>query len=209
SASKSSSRSPAGAATRKSAKAAGGRSKRAGRAPARGSATEVPHGSLGLAALSTEALAAELRRRRRELPKLEKRAAALRADLAAVERRIAELGGAAGSAVAAAPSPRAKGRRASGAGRGRAASRGGAAGGGRVTLGSRIAAFLGGRAEVASPKEIAGAMAAELGREMTSSFYVQTNLALRKLCESGAVEQVGRAQYRATGAAATAEPVAG
>ena len=51
----------------------------------------------------------------------------------------------------------------------------------------------------ASPKEIADAMAAELGRERTPSFYVQTNLALRKLVESGEVAQTGRAQYRSTG----------
>ncbi|MEY3022814.1 MAG: hypothetical protein RIS86_2012, partial [Planctomycetota bacterium] len=194
SASKSSSSSASKPASRRSA----GRGVPSRRAPKPASA------SVALATLSTDALAAELKRRRSELPRLEKRAAALRAELAEIEARIAGLGGSdAGAVVAAA----AAGSRARGRSRTSKPRTGGrSASGGRVTLGSRIQAYLGARGDIASPKDIAGAMAAELGRDMTPSFYVQTNLALRKLCESGAVVQVGRAQYRAGDAASAAEP---
>jgi hypothetical protein len=192
----SASKSSSSPASRPASRRSAGRGVPSRRAPKPASA------SIALATLSTDALAAELKRRRSELPRLEKRAAALRAELAEIEARIAGLGGSDAVVAVAAAGSRARGRSRTSKPR----TGGRSAPGGRVTLGSRIQAYLGARGDIASPKDIAGAMAAELGRDMTPSFYVQTNLALRKLCESGAVVQVGRAQYRAGDAASAAEP---
>ena len=60
---------------------------------AKSAKTVKPAARMSLAALSTEALAAELKRRRSEIPKLEKQAEKLRAELAGVLARIASLGG--------------------------------------------------------------------------------------------------------------------
>lgn len=160
--------------------------------PAKGRRGAAPRTAPGLSAVSTEALAAELRRRRSELPKLEKRAAALRAELAAVETRIASLtGSAAPSAPAAAPRGGAK----------RAASAGGmrAERGGKPTLAANIVAFLGEKGGAVARGEIVEEMAKRLGREANASLSVQVSATLRKLVGLGDVAQTGRGQYARTG----------
>lgn len=145
-----------------------------------------------LASLTTEQLSAELKRRRSELPKLEKQAAALRAQLADVEARIAALSG--GSAAAAsimlkvpakkADSPRAPRRRH-----------------GQPTLAEQIVSVLQSTGAVMSPSEIGTAVQKQFAREVKPSFNVQVSSTLRTLVDDGAVAQVERAQYAAKGAA--------
>lgn len=158
-----------------------------GRRAARGVPGAAPRA--GLSSVSTEALAAELRRRRSELPKLEKRAAALRAELASVEARIAALSG---SAAPAAPSPRSGAKRAATAG-GMRAERGG-----KPTLAANIVAFLGEKGGAVARGEIVEEMAKRLGREANASLSVQVSATLRKLVDLGDVAQAGRGQYART-----------
>jgi len=155
-------------------------------------ATKPRRSAGGLASVSTEALAAELRRRRSELPKLAKRAAALRAELAAVEARVAMLSG---SAAPAAPAraPRAASKRVAAAG-GMRAERSG-----KPTLAANIVAFLGEKGDAVARGEIVEEMAKRLGREANASLSVQVSATLRKLVDLGDVAQSGRGQYaRAT-----------
>lgn len=162
------------------------RSERTAKVPSRGAGR-----ALDLGGLSTEMLAAELERRRSELPRLERRAAELRAELAAVEARIAALGGA--------PS---RGRRGRAAGRPSGKSVTGTAmdsaprrRGGKPTLGEHIVEFLQAAGGVHAPSEIAEDAARRLGREVNTSLVVQVSATLRKLVNGGRVRQVGRGRY--------------
>jgi len=137
-------------------------------------------------------LAAELKRRRSEVPKLEARANALRAELAAVESRIALLSGA---APAPAAQPRAQaarsGAKRSPGPRAPAARRTN----GQPTLAERILAKLRGHGGPMSPRAIAEGLSKELGREVNQSLLVHVSITLRKLVNSGLVAQPARAQY--------------
>jgi len=146
-------------------------------------------GGVTLASLTTEALAAELRRRRSILPKLEKRATALRGELAKLEAQIATLRG--GEAPAPPPAAPRSARPATGR-RTR---------GGRPTIGEQIAELLAARRSVMSPREIGTELGKSLGREVNANFLVQISLTLARLVKQGRVEKVGRGQYSAKGAA--------
>ncbi len=160
-----------------------------------------PAAPLNLANLTTEALAAELKRRRSGLPKLEKKASQLRAELAAVLAQIASLGGAAGSAPdAAVPAPK----------RGKKPAAAAAAGPGRRTLngkptiGEHIVEILGVSGSVLSPREIGDALGKRLSREVNTNFLVQISLTLARLVKQGRVNKVGRGQYSAASGASLA-----
>jgi len=176
---------------------AAGRSGKSGRGRGGGRARKS---SASLAALSTEALAAELRRRRSEIPRLEAEAVRLRAALGAVEERIAFLeriggGSAPAGADGARKAPRARiarsGPKASASPRSRTKRDG------QPTLGERIAGLLEERKGVLSPREIAEAMGSQLGREVNQSLLVHVSLTLRKLVNQGRIRQPGRGQYAA------------
>jgi predicted transcriptional regulator of viral defense system len=143
-----------------------------------------------LSALPTEALAAELRRRRSELPKLEKHASGLRVQLAAVERRIAELSAQLGIASTAKP-PRPSARKSAPPASPRATRNG------QPTIGAQITDTLSERGGVLSPRDLAGILAPRLGREVTTNFLVQISLTLARLVKQGRVQKIGRGQYRA------------
>ena len=149
-----------------------------------------------LASIPIEAITAELKRRRSELPKLEARAKALRDELASVEARIAMLSGEAPAARPAAPkSPKpAKPARAAKPATGGAPRRRRA---GQPTLADRIISLLSEATSPRSPREIAAALAPALGREVSQSFLVQISLTLRRLVNAGQVAQPARAQYAA------------
>jgi len=153
-----------------------------------------------LASLPLETITAELKRRQSEIPRLEARAKALRAELASVEARIAGLAaiGAASGRTSSRKSGPAKGPKppASRAGSGLRARRNG-----QPTLAERIVALLADGAAPRSPREIAAALAASLGRPVNQSFLVQISLTLRKLVNAGRVSQPARAQYAAAPAA--------
>ena len=159
-----------------------------------------PAAPLNLANLTTEALAAELTRRRSELPKLEKKASQLRTELASVLARIASLGGAAGSAPdAAVPAPkRGKKPAAAGVGPGRRTLNG------KPTIGEHIVEILGASGSVLSPREIGDALGKRLSREVNTSFLVQISLTLARLVKQGRVNKVGRGQYSAASGASLA-----
>jgi hypothetical protein len=148
--------------------------------------------SRSLAAIPVEVLAAELKRRRSEIPKLEARAKTLRAELAAVESRIALISGSAPAAVvqARAQSVRNAPKRAASSGV-RAVRRMN----GKPTLAERILAQLRGSAGPMSPRAIAEGLSKELGREVNQSFLVHISVTLRKLVNGGLVAQPARAQY--------------
>jgi len=157
-----------------------------------------PVARMSLANLTTEALAAELKRRRSELPRLEKQAAALRAELAAVLARIASLGGAAGSTPdAAVPAPK-RGKKPAAAGGGRRTLNG------KPTIGEHIVEILGASGSVLSPREIGDALGKRLSREVNTSFLVQISLTLARLVKQGRVNKVGRGQYSAASGASLA-----
>jgi hypothetical protein len=143
-----------------------------------------------LSGLSTEALAAELARRRSELPRLEQQAAALRGQLAALESRIALLSGDAApaparlAAKAAAPRGGTEGKRGPRARRD-----------GRPTLGVLIAQILGESRDALALRDIAERAAKALGRAVNPSFLVQTSQTLRKLVVRGAAAQPSRGMY--------------
>ena len=169
-------------ATRRAPKASAGKARGAS-APAR-----------TLASIPVEELAAELKRRRSEIPKLEARAKSLRAELGAIESRIALLSGAV-------PAARAQPVRTAPK---RAASSGGRSGrrmNGKPTLAERILAQLRGHAGPMSPRAIAEGLSKELGREVNQSFLVHVSITLRKLVNNGLVAQPARAQYVAKDAA--------
>ena len=151
-----------------------------------------PAARMSLASLSTEALAAELKRRRSEIPKLEKQAAKLRAELAGVLARIASLGGEASapSQVSAKPAA-AKGtpRRTLN---------------GKPTIGEQIAGILGENGTVMSPRDIAAILGKRLSREVNTNFLVQISLTLARLVKQGRVNKVGRGQYSTGSGAAVA-----
>jgi len=142
----------------------------------------------GLAAVSTEALAAELKRRRSELPKLERQAKALRAQLAAVEARIASLG------AGGADGPAAKPRAAEAAGKPFRAVRKG-----KPTLSVQLLEHLAAKGEPVSRGDIVAEVARRMGRDVNPSFSVQVSATLRKLVNAGEAAQVGRGQYAAKG----------
>ncbi|MCE2881954.1 MAG: hypothetical protein LW636_06315 [Planctomycetaceae bacterium] len=150
----------------------------------RGAARGTARGA-GLAAVSTEALAAELKRRRSELPKLEREANALRAQLAAVEARIASLG---------ADGTAAKPRAAEAAGKPFRAVRKG-----KPTLSVQLLEHLAAKGEPVSRGDIVAEVARRMGREVSPSFSVQVSATLRKLVNAGEAAQVGRGQYAAKG----------
>ena len=183
-----------------------------------------------LTSLSTKALAAELRRRRSQLPKLMKKAAKLQAALAKVMASIASLGGATGgldvrSAAASvsaranslanslANSPaisRAKSQAISRA-NSQAISRVGARTksssssaprlrNGQPTIGEHLVEILRARADAMSPNELAPILGKRLSRKITDNFRVQINLTLARLMKQGRVSKLGRAQYVARGA---------
>lgn len=157
-------------------------------------------GALSLASIPIEAIAAELKRRQSEIPKLEAHARALRAELAAIEARIATLSGAAAAAnPAKSPKPakvmkpmkpvKPANPAKPGAPRKRRD--------GQPTLAERILSLLGGSASPRSPREIAAALAPALGREVSQSLLVQISLTLRRLVNAGQIAQPARAQYAA------------
>jgi hypothetical protein len=138
--------------------------------------------------VSTEALAAELKRRRSELPKLERQAKALRAQLAAVEARIASLG------AGGADGPAAKPRAAEAAGKPFRAVRKG-----KPTLSVQLLEHLAAKGEPVSRGDIVAEVARRMGRDVNPSFSVQVSATLRKLVNAGEAAQVGRGQYAAKG----------
>ncbi|MFM7051504.1 MAG: hypothetical protein ACKOYN_05135 [Planctomycetota bacterium] len=145
-------------------------------------------GAAALSGVPTEALAAELKRRRSELPRLEKAARELRARLAEVEARIASLGGeSAGAAPGAGGSARAAGFLATR--------------GGKPTLALQILEQLRGAAGPLARGQIVSSAARGLGREVTTGFSVQVSATLRKLVNAGEAEQAGRGMYAAKGMA--------
>ncbi|MFM7260964.1 MAG: hypothetical protein ACKO3W_10215 [bacterium] len=160
-----------------------------------------------LSELSTEVLARELARRRAELPKLERRSAELRRELADVEARMAALGAAIGSGHkdrrdVASTSSRLGSRTAGRSGTSKPARQPNAPRRerkGAPTLGARLLAYLAAHPGIHPPGALAETIAAETGRECSQSFIVSTNAALRKLIVDGVVEKVGRGQYRAKG----------
>ncbi|MEY4117969.1 MAG: hypothetical protein RLZZ116_1297 [Planctomycetota bacterium] len=153
---------------------------------------------MNLANLTTEALAAELKRRRSEIPRLEKQAAALRAELAAVLARIASLGGAASAAPDPANPASKRGKKPAAAGGGRRTLNG------KPTIGEHIVEILGASGSVLSPREIGDALGKRLSREVNTSFLVQISLTLARLVKQGRVNKVGRGQYSAASGASLA-----
>jgi hypothetical protein len=164
--------------------------KKSRRGPARKSAAAPRGKPSSLASLSTEALAAELKRRQSLLPKLEKQAASLRAELDKIEAQIAALRG--GGAPSGSPVAGAKASAAPGAGRRTHR--------GQPTIGEQIVEILGARGGVLSPREIGDDLGRRLGREVNNNFLVQISLTLARLLKQGRVEKVGRGQYSAKGA---------
>jgi hypothetical protein len=165
--------------------------------------------ALSLASIPIEAIAAELKRRQAEIPKLEAHARALRAELAAIEARIAALSGAA-SVPKPAKSPKAakamkvmkvmKVMRATKVTKSMKPANAGAPRkrrDGQPTLAERILSLLGGSASPRSPREIAAALTPALGREVSQSLLVQISLTLRRLVNAGQIAQPARAQYAA------------
>lgn len=171
-----------------------------------------------LTSLSTKALAAELRRRRSQLPKLMKKAAKLQAALAKVMASIASLGGATGGldvrSAAASVSARANSLANSQAisrANSQAISRVGARTksssssaprlrNGQPTIGEHLVEILRARADAMSPNELAPILGKRLSRKITDNFRVQINLTLARLMKQGRVSKLGRAQYVARGA---------
>ena len=153
--------------------------------------------ALSLASMPIEAIAAELKRRQSEIPKLEAHASALRAELAAIEARIAALSG-----TASVPKP-AKSPKAAKAMKVMKAMKPANAGAprkrrdGQPTLAERIISLLGASALPRSPREIAAALAPALGRDVSQSLLVQISLTLRRLVNAGQIAQPARAQYAA------------
>lgn len=173
------------------------KAKKSRRGPARKPAAVRRGKPAALASLSTEALAAELKRRQSLLPKLERQAASLRADLAKVEAQIAVLRG--GGAIKAAPVAAARASATSAPrGSGRRTHRG------QPTIGEQIVEILGARGGVLSPRQIGDDLGARLGRAVNNSFLVQISLTLARLLKQGRVEKVGRGQYSAKGASVAA-----
>ena len=170
-----------------------------------------------LTSLSTKALAAELRRRRSQLPKLMKKAAKLQAALAKVMASIASLGGATGGldvrSAAASVSARANSLANSQAisrAKSQAISRVGARAksssssaprlrNGQPTIGEHLVEILRARADAMSPNELAPILGKRLSRKITDNFRVQINLTLARLMKQGRVSKLGRAQYVARG----------
>lgn len=178
-----------------------------------------------LTSLSTKALAAELRRRRSQLPKLMKKAAKLQAALAKVMASIASLGGATGGldvrSAAASVSARANSLANSQAisransqaisrAKSQAISRVGARAksssssaprlrNGQPTIGEHLVEILRARAEAMSPNELGPILGKRLSRKITDNFRVQINLTLARLMKQGRVSKLGRAQYVARG----------
>ena len=171
-----------------------------------------------LTSLSTKALAAELRRRRSQLPKLMKKAAKLQAALAKVMASIASLGGATGGldvrSAAASVSARANSLANS-----QAISRANSQANsqiwartkssspsaprlrnGQPTIGEHLVEILRARADAMSPNELAPILGKRLSRKITDNFRVQINLTLARLMKQGRVSKLGRAQYVARGA---------
>jgi hypothetical protein len=151
-------------------------------------------GALSLASIPIEAIAAELKRRQSEIPKLEAHARALRAELAAIEARIATLSGAAAAANPAKSPKPAKAMKVMKAAKPGAPRK---RRDGQPTLAERILSLLGGSASPRSPREIAAALAPALGREVSQSLLVQISLTLRRLVNAGQIAQPARAQYAA------------
>ncbi len=171
-----------------------------------------------LTSLSTKALAAELRRRRSQLPKLMKKAAKLQAALAKVMASIASLGGATGGldvrSAAASVSARANSLANS-----QAISRANSQANsqiwartksssssaprlrnGQPTIGEHLVEILRARADAMSPNELAPILGKRLSRKITDNFRVQISLTLARLMKQGRVSKLGRAQYVARGA---------
>lgn len=138
-----------------------------------------------LSELTTEALAAELRRRRSELPKLEKKAAQLRSELAAVEARISALGG---NGAVVAHAPRARAARPSRGEPRRMRN-------GQPTIGEQIVEIASQRGGVVAPRAFAEELGKRLSREVNSNFLVQVSLTLARLVKQGRIHKVGRGEY--------------
>lgn len=155
--------------------------------PSRSAPTRV-----SLASLPTAALTAELKRRQSELPKLEKAATKLRAELAAVEARIASLvGPTTAPKVESAKPARAPSARASAP---RKTLKG------QPTIGEHIVEILSTQTGALSPKEIGDILGRRLSREVNTNFLVQISLTLARLVKQGRVNKIGRGQYSASGA---------
>lgn len=167
-------------------------------------ATSVPRRP-SLTSLSTKALAAELRRRRSQLPKLMKKAAKLQAALAKVMASIASLGGATGGldvrSAAASVSARANSQAISRVGARTKSSSSSAPRlrNGQPTIGEHLVEILRARADAMSPNELAPILGKRLSRNITDNFRVQINLTLARLVKQGRVSKLGRAQYVARG----------
>ncbi len=167
-------------------------------------ATSVPRRP-SLTSLSTKALAAELRRRRSQLPKLMKKAAKLQAALAKVMASIASLGGATGGldvrSAAASVSARANSLAKSQiwARTKSSSSSGPRLRNGQPTIGEHLVEILRARADAMSPNELAPILGKRLSRNITDNFRVQINLTLARLVKQGRVSKLGRAQYVARG----------
>ena len=137
-----------------------------------------------------------MRRRRSELPKLERRAAALREELAEIEARIASLG----EPVAAAPAPT-PARSAAQPGTRTVSGAARRTRNGQPTIGEQIAEILAAHGGVMRPVEIAELLGKRLAREVNQNFQVQVSLTLARMVQQGRVAKVGRGQYSAKGAA--------
>ena len=147
---------------------------------------------MALASLPTAALAAELRRRQSELPKLEKLAAKLRSELAEVLARIESLSEASPVVIASQPAPASVPATPKSSPRRTLK--------GQPTIGEQVVEILAARAGAMSPKEIADTLGARLSREVSSNFLVQISLTLARLVKQGRVNKIGRGQYAAAGA---------
>ena len=148
--------------------------------------------------MTTAALTAELRRRQSQLPKLEKRAAAVRATLAALEAKIAALGGPDAPLRASTPPQAARaGLRSQSGGRKVTNSTVIRRRHGQPTIGERAVEVLNAAAGALGPHEIATAVGKVLSREVTPNFLVQISLTLARLVKRGSIVKLGRGQYAA------------
>lgn len=168
--------------------------------------------AVDLAKLSTEALAAELERRRRELPTLERRANELRTELSSVLSHIASLTGGASDAIARfsekmRPAGAQDGSRMQSHAPKRLAASSGAKAprrrGGKPTVAENIQSFLRDSGAVHSLREIVDGTARLASREVNTSYGVQVSATMRRLVDAGAVRQVGRGQYQTSAGAAS------
>ncbi len=166
---------------------------------------------------STKMLAAELKRRQAEIPKLAKYAAALRKELLGVETLMAQLGGGTGAGTITSakfgPKPGPKPAATTGMKRGpKPASKLGPSSArvtdarlGQPTLSAQVVNTLRDKAVVMTPTEIAESLARRTNRVVSSGFLVQISCALRQLVNTAVITQVGRGKYSAKESTVVAE----